>query len=166
MLTGELPIGRFSPPSQSVKLDGRLDKVVLKTLESRPEQRYQQASDLKTAIEFIATPWPRRPGKRAASSTMILGMPLWSVAYGPDLEKGEVRGHAHGVFALGEIATGIVAVGAVAVGVFTLAPISIGVFALGAVALGGVAMGGVSIGILSYGAVALGLFAYGLGTSN
>ena len=138
MLTGELPIGRFSPPSQSVKLDGRLDKVVLKTLESRPEQRYQQASDLKTAIEFIATPWPRRPGKRAASSTMILG----------------------------EIATGIVAVGAVAVGVFTLAPISIGVFALGAVALGGVAMGGVSIGILSYGAVALGLFAYGLGTSN
>ncbi|MFZ0427972.1 MAG: hypothetical protein WAO20_07630 [Acidobacteriota bacterium] len=25
MLTGELPIGRFSPPSQSVKLDGRLD---------------------------------------------------------------------------------------------------------------------------------------------
>lgn len=166
MLTGELPIGRFSPPSRTVKLDGRLDKVVLKTLESRPEQRYQQASDLKTAIEFVATPWPRRPGKRAASSTMILGMPLWSVAYGPDLEKGELRGHAHGVFAVGEIATGIVAVGAVAVGVVTLAPISIGVIAFGAVALGGFAMGGVAIGIISYGAVALGLFAYGLRTLN
>lgn len=166
MLTGELPIGRFSPPSQSVKLDGRLDKVVLKTLESRPEQRYQQASDLKTEIEFIVTPWPRRPGKRAASSTMIMGMPLWSVAFGPDFEKGELRGHAHGIFALGEIATGIVAVGAVAVGVFTLAPISIGVVALGAVAMGGVAMGAVSIGILSFGAVALGVFAYGLETLN
>ena len=166
MLTGELPIGRFSPPSQSVKLDGRLDKVVLKTLESRPEQRYQQASDLKTEIELIVTPWPRRPGIRAASSTMIMGMPLWSVAFGPDLEKGEVRGHAHGIFALGEIATGIVAVGAVAVGVFTLAPISIGVIALGAVAMGGVSMGAVSIGILSYGAVALGVFAYGLETLN
>ena len=166
MLTGELPIGRFSPPSQSVKLDGRLDKVVLKTLESRPEQRYQHASDLKTEIEFIATPWPRRPGKRAVSSTMIMGMPLWSVAFGPDLEKGELRGHAHGIFALGEIATGVIAVGAVAMGVFTLAPISIGVVALGAVALGGVTMGGVSIGIVSYGAVALGVFAYGLETLN
>ncbi len=164
MLTGELPIGRFSPPSKTVKLDGRLDKVVLKTLESRPEQRYQQASDLKTEIEFIVTPRPRRLGKRAASSTMIMGMPLWSVAFGPDLEKGELRGHAHGIFALGEVATGIVAVGAVAVGVFTLAPISIGVIAVGAVAMGGVAMGGVSIGILSYGAVALGVFAYGLET--
>ena len=166
MLTGELPIGRFSPPSQTVKLDGRLDKVVLKTLESRPEQRYQQASDLKTEIEFIVTPRSRRRGKRAASSTMIMGMPLWSVAFGPDLEKGELRGHAHGIFALGEIATGIVAVGAVAVGVFTLAPISIGVIAVGAVAMGGVAMGAVSIGILSYGAVALGVFAYGLETLN
>jgi len=164
MLTGELPIGRFSPPSQTVKLDGRLDKVVLKALESRPEQRYQQASDLKTEIEFIATPWPHRHGIRAASSMMIMGMPLWSVAFGPDFEKGELRGHAHGIFALGEIATGVVAVGAVAVGVFTLAPISIGVFAVGAVAMGGVAMGPVSIGILSYGAVALGVFAYGLET--
>jgi predicted Ser/Thr protein kinase len=166
MLTGELPIGRFSPPSQSVKMDGRLDKVVLKTLESRPEKRYQQASDLKTEIEFISTPWPRRPGKRAASSTMIMGMPLWSVAFGPDFEKGELRGHAHGIFALGEFATGIVAVGAVAAGVFTLAPISIGVIALGAVAMGGVTMGAVSIGILSFGAVALGVFAYGLETLN
>ncbi|UCF37851.1 MAG: serine/threonine protein kinase [Acidobacteriota bacterium] len=162
MLTGALPIGRFSPPSKSVKLDGRLDKVVLKTLESRPEQRYQHASDLKTEIQFILTPWPRRSGVRACSSTKILGMPLWSIAYGPDFEKGELRGHAHGIFALGEFATGGVAVGVVAVGVVTLAPVSIGVIALGAVALGGVAMGAVSIGVLSFGAVALGVFAHGL----
>jgi len=166
MLTGELPIGRFSAPSRTVKLDGRLDKVVLKTLESRPDQRYQQASDLKTEIEFIASPLRGRPGKRAASSTMIMGMPLWSIAFGPDLEKGETRGHAHGIFALGEVATGVVAVGAVAAGVFAIAPVSIGVIAIGGVALGGVAMGGVSVGILSYGAVALGAFAYGLETLN
>ena len=166
MLTGELPIGRFSPPSQTVKLDGRLDKVVLKTLESRPEQRYQQASDLKTEIEFVLFPGSRRRGKRASSSTIIMGMPLWSVAFGPDLEKGELRGHAHGIFALGEFASGIVAVGIVAAGVFALAPISFGVVAVGAVAMGGVAVGGVSVGILSYGAVALGVFAYGLETLN
>ena len=163
MLTGELPIGRFTPPSQTDKLDGRLDKVVLKTLESQPERRYQQVSDLKTEIEVIVSPWSHRLGKRAVSSTVIMGMPLWSVAFGPDPEKGESRGHAHGIFALGESATGIVAVGAVAVGVFTLAPVSIGVVAVGGFALGGVAMGAASIGILSYGAVALGVIAYGLG---
>jgi serine/threonine protein kinase len=164
MLTGGLPIGHFAPPSKTVKLDGRLDKVVLKTLESRPERRYQHASDLKTEIEFITTPWSGRPGKRATSSTTIMGMPLWSVAYGPDIEKGEARGHAHGIFALGEFATGIVAVGLIAAGVFTLAPISVGVVAVGAVAAGGVAMGGVSVGVLSYGAVALGVFVHGLDT--
>ncbi len=164
LLTGELPIGRFSAPSRSVKLDGRLDKVVLKTLESRPDKRYQHASDLKTEIEFIAMPWPHRPGRRAASSTVIMGMPLWSIAFGPDLEKGEVRGHAHGIFAVGEVATGVFAVGAVAVGVVAIAPVSIGVLALGGVAIGGVAAGAVSIGIISYGAVALGVFAYGLET--
>lgn len=163
MLTGGLPIGHFSPPSKTVKLDGRLDKVVLKTLENRPDQRYQQASDLKTEIEFILAPRPRL-GKRAASSTMIMGMPLWSVAFGPDLERGETRGHAHGIFAVGEIATGVVAVGAIAAGVFALAPVSIGLVAVGAVALGGVAIGGVSVGILSYGALALGIFAYGIET--
>jgi hypothetical protein len=164
ILTGELPIGRFSAPSKTVKLDGRLDKVVLKTLETQPDKRYQQASDLKTEIEFVVVPRHRRHGKRAASSTIIMGMPLWSIAFGPDLENGELRGHAHGIFALGEVATGVVAVGAVAGGVVTLAPISFGLVAVGAVAAGGVAMGGVSIGILSYGAVALGVFAHGLET--
>ena len=163
MLTGELPVGRFSAPSKSVKLDGRLDKVVLKTLESRPEQRYQHASDLKTEIEFILAPRPRL-GKRAESPTTIMGMPLWSIAVGPDLEKGETRGHAHGIFALGEVATGVFAVGAVAVGVVALAPVSVGVIAVGGIALGGVTAGGVSVGILSYGAVALGVFAYGIET--
>jgi serine/threonine protein kinase len=163
MLTGELPVGRFSPPSKTVKLDGRLDKVVLKTLENRPDQRYQHASDLKTEIEFILSPHPRA-GKRAVSSTIIMGMPLWSIAFGPDLEKGQLRGHAHGIFALGEIATGVFAVGAIAVGVFALAPVSIGLVAVGAVAMGGVAAGAVSFGVLSYGAVAVGVFAYGYRT--
>ncbi len=33
MLTGELPLGRFAPPSRKVELDARLDEVVLHTLE-------------------------------------------------------------------------------------------------------------------------------------
>ena len=30
MLTGELPIGRFAPPSKKVQIDVRLDEVVLR----------------------------------------------------------------------------------------------------------------------------------------
>ena len=55
MLTGELPMGRFAPPSRKVHVDVRLDEVVLRTLEREPERRYQQASALKTDVEGIAS---------------------------------------------------------------------------------------------------------------
>ena len=48
MLTGELPLGKFAPPSQKVQVDVRLDEVVLHALEKEPERRYQQASQVKT----------------------------------------------------------------------------------------------------------------------
>ena len=54
MLTGELPIGRFAPPSRKVQIDVRLDEVVLRALEKEPEHRYQHASDVKTQVETIA----------------------------------------------------------------------------------------------------------------
>jgi serine/threonine protein kinase len=54
MLTGELPLGRFPPPSKKVQIDVRLDEVVLRALEREPEQRYQHASDVKTEVEQIA----------------------------------------------------------------------------------------------------------------
>ena len=55
MLTGELPLGKFAPPSKKVQLDVRLDDVVLHTLEKEPERRYQQVSQLKTDVETIST---------------------------------------------------------------------------------------------------------------
>jgi signal peptidase I len=54
MLTGELPLGRFAPPSKKVHIDVRLDEIVLRALEKEPELRFQQASHLKTEIETIA----------------------------------------------------------------------------------------------------------------
>jgi hypothetical protein len=54
MLTGELPIGRFSAPSGKVQIDVRLDEVVLKALEKDPSLRYQQASAFKTEVETVA----------------------------------------------------------------------------------------------------------------
>ncbi len=57
MLTGELPLGRFQPPSRKVQVDVRLDEVVLHALEKEPERRYQHASEVKTDVEHItATP--------------------------------------------------------------------------------------------------------------
>src|SRR5690348_951388 len=53
MLTGELPLGRFAPPSKKVQIDVRLDEVVLHALEKEPERRYQQVSQVKTAVETI-----------------------------------------------------------------------------------------------------------------
>jgi tRNA A-37 threonylcarbamoyl transferase component Bud32 len=55
MLTGELPLGKFQPPSKKVQVDVRLDEVVLRALEKEPERRYQQASQVKTDVETIAS---------------------------------------------------------------------------------------------------------------
>ena len=58
MLTGELPLGKFQPPSKKVQIDVRLDEVVLHALEKEPDRRYQQASQVKTAVETIAAKLP------------------------------------------------------------------------------------------------------------
>ena len=56
MLTGELPLGRFAPPSRKVQVDVRLDEVVMHALEKEPERRYQHASQIKSDVETITTP--------------------------------------------------------------------------------------------------------------
>jgi hypothetical protein len=58
MLTGELPLGRFAPPSQKVRVDVRLDEVVLRTLEKEPSRRYQHASDVKTDLGRVGAERP------------------------------------------------------------------------------------------------------------
>ena len=55
LLTGELPMGWFAPPSKKVGVDVRIDEVVLRALESEPSRRYQHASEIKTAVEALAT---------------------------------------------------------------------------------------------------------------
>ena len=54
MLTGELPGKLLEAPSKKVQIDVRLDEVVLRALERKPELRFQQASVLKTQLETIA----------------------------------------------------------------------------------------------------------------
>jgi tRNA A-37 threonylcarbamoyl transferase component Bud32 len=66
MLTGELPLGRFQPPSRvrGIQVDVRLDEVVLHALEKEPERRYQQASQVKTDVETIAAGAAKAEGTR------------------------------------------------------------------------------------------------------
>lgn len=54
LLTGELPMGKFAPPSKRVQIDVRLDDVVLRALEQHPEQRYQHASEIKSDVETVS----------------------------------------------------------------------------------------------------------------
>jgi serine/threonine protein kinase len=72
MLTGELPGKPIEPPSRKVQVDVRLDEVVLRALQQKPELRYQQASVLKTQIEtIVSTPGSsRREEAQAEKSEM------------------------------------------------------------------------------------------------
>jgi predicted Ser/Thr protein kinase len=80
LLTGELPVGRFAPPSKKVEIDVRLDEVVLRALEKEPEHRYQHASEVKTAIEQAAVvPHVPRPPIAAAPAAAADSLPRRTV---------------------------------------------------------------------------------------
>ena len=53
MLTGELPRGVFQPPSRKSGSDARLDDVVQRALQERPEDRYQAAADFKKDVTSV-----------------------------------------------------------------------------------------------------------------
>ena len=77
MLTGELPIGRFSVPSEMSGVDPRLDSVVMRTLEKQRERRFQSADEVQTRVETIAsTPTPENAAFSSAE-----------VEEGPDVFK-------------------------------------------------------------------------------
>ncbi len=66
MLTGELPIGRFAPPSEKVPMDSRVDDIVLRTLENKRERRFQSAGEVKTNVDAILQS-PENGGSSAGS---------------------------------------------------------------------------------------------------
>jgi protein kinase-like protein/Leucine Rich Repeat (LRR) protein len=170
MLTGELPLGKFAPPSRKVEVDVRLDEVVLRALEKEPELRYQQASQIRTAVETIATT-PAAAGAPAAavragwsppgweykSSRTVFGLPLLHVSGGMNPATGKVN-VSRGFFAFGQIARGVFAFGGRAYGLVAFGGIAAGFFAFGGLALGAIAFGGCALGLLALGAACAGLF--------
>src|SRR5947207_13548203 len=100
---------------------------------------------------------------RRESPRKFFGLPLWAIAIGPDSERGEMRGHARGIFALGDIATGWFAFGGLARRFFAFGGLAIGLFAFGGAAIGGLAIGGGALGGVAIGGGACGYYAFGGG---
>ena len=169
MLTGELPLGRFAPPSKKVEIDVRLDEVVLRTLEVEPEKRYQKASQIKTEVENISgiafSPLAMQQvfGREYKSKTTLFGLPLVHIAFGLDPRTGKKR-VAKGIIAIGDISFGAISLGGVAMGGLTLGGCSLGLVSLGGLAVGLLAaIGGAAIGFLAFGGMAVGGVALGGG---
>lgn len=54
LLTGELPGGVLSRPSRRVQIDVRLDEIVMRALEVKPELRFATAAEFRTEVETLA----------------------------------------------------------------------------------------------------------------
>jgi len=54
LLTGEVPVGRYEPPSRRARTDARLDAIVDRALEQDPARRYQEARGVREDVERVA----------------------------------------------------------------------------------------------------------------
>lgn len=124
------------------------------------ERRVAELEKQVSALEGGRLGLARSVRKRA--SWGIGNLPLYDIALGPDLERGERRGHAKGLIAVGDVATGVLAVGGLARGVIAFGGVAAGLVGLGGVsvgllgAIGGLAIGGLALGGASVGGVAIG----------
>jgi serine/threonine protein kinase len=55
LLTGELPVGMFVPPSAKSAADPRVDAIVAQSLQRERERRQHSAAEVKTQVEAVAT---------------------------------------------------------------------------------------------------------------
>ncbi len=183
MLTGELPLGKFDPPSHKVQIDVRLDDVVLRSLANNPDRRYQHVSEVKTELDSIAeSPTaqgaaprinPIYQGMDYRSDATLFGLPFIHITSGVDPETGKVRvskgiiaigGRAQGVLAIGGFATGVIAFGGGAIGLLAFGGLAIGLFSFGGLAIALLfALGGGAIAPIALGGGALGYMALGGG---
>ena len=74
MLTGNLPMGRFEPPSRRIAIDLRMDEVVLRSLERDPERRWQQVAQMTQVMEDIRTS-PTTMAKSSAGDSVQKAVP-------------------------------------------------------------------------------------------
>jgi hypothetical protein len=136
------------------------------------DQLKQRIAALEQEVAMLKKRGYPYRGIRKRSDRYFWGLPLYDIAMGPDPEKGELRGHARGIIAIGDFATGVLALGGVARGfvalggvalglVLGLGGLSTGLLAVGGLAVGGIAIGGGAIGGIAIGGGAFGYYAVG-----
>ncbi len=67
MLTGERPTDKIEAPSRRVQMDVRIDEIVLRALETKPELRYQTVAEMRTMVETIVS----QPGSSRREEAQI-----------------------------------------------------------------------------------------------
>lgn len=87
MLTGELPMGQFDPPSTRAGIDPRLDDIVRRSLAREPERRFQQASEIRSSVEqlssaqaAVAPESPRPRGLSSIANREVMNVFRWVTA--------------------------------------------------------------------------------------
>ncbi len=130
------------------------------------EKLRQRLADLETEVATLKkTRMPR--GVRRRSSQTLWGLPIYDIAMGPDPDTGQLRGHARGIIAIGDLATGLLAFGGLARGVVAIGGVAVGAVAFGGCALGLLlAFGGLAVGGLAVGGGAIGVVAIGGGAAG
>lgn len=87
LLTGELPLGRFPPPSQRADVDPQLDVVVMRALESMSDARQPKVSVLQRELEDVLG----RARIEYRSRRTVAGWLLVHVVFGPIREPVAAR---------------------------------------------------------------------------
>lgn len=116
---------------------------------------------LPPASASTTPPLPTIPAIRKRATSELFGLPLWEIAIGPDPQRGESRGHARAILALGDLATGFIAIGGLARGGIAIGGLALGIIAFGGAALGALAVGGLGVGGVALGGLAVGIVAVG-----
>jgi hypothetical protein len=140
-------------------------------MESR-EQLERRVAELEKQVTALGGGGRSFRGIRKRASWGLGDIPFYDIAVGPDLERGELRGHAKGIIAIGDLATGflalgglargVIAFGGLAAGLVSFGGLSIGLLgAVGGLAIGGLALGGAAVGGVAVGGGAAGYYACG-----
>ncbi len=128
------------------------------------EELERRVRELEAELAALRPGAVRARAVRYRSPAEFGGLPLVSVATGPDPARGQVRGHAVGIVAIGDVATGVLALGGLARGVFAFGGVAVGVVSFGGLSLGALAaVGGLAIGTVAVGGGAVGWTAMGGG---
>lgn len=62
LLTSELPLGRFQPPSALVPVDPRIDALILRALDKNPARRPASAAQFRAELDHVLSTPPPVPG--------------------------------------------------------------------------------------------------------